>query len=156
MELLLASYEDLDLVEALYNQVRNKNYCVWNEYYPDRSNIDEDYNNKGLYVVKEEGSIIASLSVVVETEFDEFNWKEKDNICEISRVVVSLDYQNKKIGSFMIGEIIKILKNKYKSIHLAVEINNVPAIKLYKKFDFEYIDKTYMFEHYYYLYEKEL
>lgn len=31
----------------------------------------------------------------------------KDNICEILRVVVLLEYQNEKVRSFMINEIIK-------------------------------------------------
>jgi ribosomal protein S18 acetylase RimI-like enzyme len=76
------------------------------------------------------------------------------NPCEIARVVVNKNYQSKKIGEFMIKEIIKELKNKsFDSIRLAVEINHIPAIKLYEKCGFNRIGEHFMYEHHYYLYE---
>ena len=32
-------------------------------------------------------------------------------------------------------------------MHLAVKVINIPEIKIYNKFNFEYIDKAYMYGH---------
>jgi ribosomal protein S18 acetylase RimI-like enzyme len=54
----------------------------------------------------------------------------------------------------MINELIKQLnKLGYNSIRLAVEVNHIPAIKLYEKCGFKKVGTHFMYEHHYYLYE---
>ena len=54
----------------------------------------------------------------------------------------------------MINELInEVKKIGYNSIRLAVEINHIPAIKLYEKCGFKKVGTNFMYEHHYYLYE---
>lgn len=55
-------------------------------------------------------------------------------------IVVKKDNRNLGIGSKLLEEIIKISKSlKAKSITLEVNENNLPAIKLYKKYGFNQV-----------------
>ena len=57
---------------------------------------------------------------------------------EISYIEVKEDFRNKKIGSKLIEKIISIGKDKkISNITLEVNINNVNALKLYRKYGFE-------------------
>lgn len=57
--------------------------------------------------------------------------------CEIIDIFVLQEYRNKNIGSLLLEEFIK--NNLTKNITLEVNINNKPAINLYKKFGFEQV-----------------
>lgn len=155
MKLKLAEKEDLLIINDLYMSVRNTPYCVWNEYYPSMGEIEADFIAGTLYLIKENSNILGAVSVNPNNEMNEISFFTKvDNSCEIARVVVNRDYQNKRIGQFMINELIKELHKKgYNSIRLAVEVNHVPAIKLYEKCGFIRVGTHFMYEHYYYLYE---
>ena len=155
MKLQLAEINDLKYVNDLYISVRNTPFCVWNEYYPTNEEIECDYTAKTLYITKEDDSILGAVSVNPENEMNDLNCFTKVfKTCEIARVVVNPIYQNKKIGQFMINELIKELNKKgYNSIRLAVEVNHIPAIKLYEKCGFKKVGTHFMYEHHYYLYE---
>jgi len=57
---------------------------------------------------------------------------------EIAHILVIKEYQNKKIGSKLMEQVIEIGKNKnIMNITLEVKSNNVAAIKLYEKYNFE-------------------
>lgn len=157
MELMLLKEIEKEVVESLYNLVKGTKYCVWDEY-PGKFEIDNDYENNSLYVLKDNNKIIGAISINKENEMDDLDcWKIRNNTCEIARVVIHPDYQNKKLSIFMVNELINILKSKkISSIHLAAEINNLPAIKLYQRCNFEYVGDTFMYGHNYYLYEKVL
>ena len=59
---------------------------------------------------------------------------------ELSYIEVVEEYRNKKIGSLLIENLIKIAEErKVNNITLEVNINNEFAIKLYKKYDFEIV-----------------
>ena len=59
---------------------------------------------------------------------------------ELSYIEVIKEYRNKKIGSLLLEELIKIAEEKkIKNITLEVNINNEYAIKLYKKYNFEVV-----------------
>lgn len=156
MKLVHAKIDDLNYVNDLYISVRNTPYCVWNEYYPTFEEIESDFLASTLYLVKENDEILGAVSVNPINEMDEIDGFTKvDKPCEIARVVVNPLYQNRKIGAFMIDEIINVLISKgFDSVRLAVEINHVPAIKLYEKCGFKKVGSHFMYEHNYYLYEK--
>lgn len=155
MKLVHAEEQDKNIVNELYISVRNTPFCVWDEYYPTMEEIDNDLNANTLYIIKENDMVLGAVSVNPINEMDEISqFTKTSNPCEIARVVVNKNYQSKKIGEFMIKEIIKELKNKsFDSIRLAVEINHIPAIKLYEKCGFNRIGEHFMYEHHYYLYE---
>ncbi len=65
-------------------------------------------------------------------------WKAVDDI-HITNIVTAKKFRNQNIGSTMLLELIKIseTENNINSITLEVNSNNIPAIKLYEKFDFK-------------------
>lgn len=67
-------------------------------------------------------------------------WKSVDDI-HITNIVTAKKYRNKNIGSLMLSELIEMAKNKkgINSITLEVNSNNIPAQKLYEKFNFKVV-----------------
>lgn len=64
-------------------------------------------------------------------------WFAVDDI-HITNIVVKKRYRNKKIGTLILNNLIKLCENQaQKSITLEVNSNNVPAQKLYENFDFK-------------------
>ena len=58
----------------------------------------------------------------------------------VNNIVVKKSMRNKKIGSILLEKLIEISKEKNnKELTLEVNIKNIPAIKLYKKYNFEKI-----------------
>ena len=59
---------------------------------------------------------------------------------EIMNIAVRIDKRNLKIGSLLLEKLIDIAKNSNcSSINLEVNENNLPAINLYEKYNFERI-----------------
>ena len=64
-------------------------------------------------------------------------WQPIDE-AHITNIVTRKDKRKNKIGTRMLEELINISKNrKLKNITLEVNVNNIPAINLYKKYKFE-------------------
>ena len=159
MRLMLALKEDLSNVLSLYETVKKQKFCVWDDEYPTIEKIEYDFNHESLYVLKEENKVIGAISVNYENELDELIdvWLYTKDVCEIARVVIDPNYQNKGLGEFMINEMCKLLREKGKQcIHLAVAVNNLPAVRIYEKCGFLQDCTIYMYENHYYLYEKKL
>jgi ribosomal-protein-alanine N-acetyltransferase len=59
---------------------------------------------------------------------------------ELCYIEVSKEYRNKKIGSKLVEELIRIGQNKnIINITLEVSVDNQVAIKLYEKYDFKIV-----------------
>lgn len=56
---------------------------------------------------------------------------------EINYIFVKEEYRNMKIGSYLLKSMLD--KEKVKQITLEVNVNNINAIKLYKKFGFQIV-----------------
>ena len=81
-------------------------------------------------------------------------WTEVNNSCEIARIVIHKDYQGKGLAKTLVSLLIEEIKNlKYKSIHLAVHIDHVPAYKTYTYLSFKEVGTTFMYGHNYKLLE---
>lgn len=151
----LAKKEELDNILKLYKNAREEEFCVWNDEYPSQFEIDQDFNSNNLYVAVLDDEIIGALSIVEERELDEYNhWLIKDNIIEMARVVVSKYHHGKNIAKYMVLCAIQICKERnIKSIHIACQNENIPAIKTYKKVGFIFHGEYNIFGHNYYMCE---
>ena len=58
MELLKATPADIATVANIYDSVRNRGFCVWNENYPTAEHAMRDEKAGCLYVLKYDGKII--------------------------------------------------------------------------------------------------
>jgi len=57
---------------------------------------------------------------------------------DISNIVVHKNFRNNKIGSLLLESLIDLARNiKLKYLNLEVRESNIPAINLYKKYEFE-------------------
>jgi len=111
----------------------------WDEDYPNREIIEEDITNEALYVLEDQGRIIASISLVEEEpeEIKDLGW-EKARSCFLVRLCVAPEYQGKGIGGQVMKSISLIAKKKgYKATHhLAAEVNQA-ANRLYKRMGYK-------------------
>ena len=88
------------------------------------------------------GSII--LNHEPETVYYNINWKIVSDYCDIFVIhtfAIHPDYMKLGIGKALIDFAVEYsLQSNIKSIRLDVYENNIPAINLYKKCGFQYID----------------
>lgn len=86
-------------------------------------------NNTTTYILKNEDEIIGF--VILSICLDEI---------EILNICINKNYTNKGLGNYLLENILEILKNNnFSKVFLEVNINNIFAIKLYKKNDFKII-----------------
>lgn len=143
---------DIDEIECLYNDLndylaQNVNYPGWRrDVYPIRQNAEDGFNEQALYVVLEDERIVGTfiLRHRPEPAYNEVDWKNDfsyEEIYVIYTLAVHLSYLKHHIGDIIMEYIISLAeKEKMKAIRLDVYENNVPAIGLYEKHGFEYID----------------
>lgn len=92
--------------------------------------LEDEYNNDISYgfVAKNKMNDIIGFA---------FLWEPPYEI-HISNIVVKKSMRNNKIGSILLEKLIEIASQKKKDeITLEVNINNIFAIKLYEKYNFE-------------------
>ena len=94
--------------------------------------------------------IIGAISIVPNNEMDDIPlWKNKDNACEIARIVISKKHQGKGLAKTMVEYIFPICIHKgFTSIHLSCQRDNIPANKTYHKLGFEKVGEKYIIHGY--------
>lgn len=113
--------DDLYSLKENFNEKFDK---FWNH-----SILENDFkNNDSYYIVAKCNNEILGFAGYLKI-IDEIN---------ILNIVTRIDKRNLHIGSKMLEYIISTSKNeKANSITLEVNVNNIPAIKLYEKYNFE-------------------
>ncbi len=156
--LRLARADELDTVLALYKSVLGTPFCVWNENYPDRLELDHDFETENLYVFAEGDAVIGAVSVVPENELDHLDcWRVRDGAVELARIVISLDRRGHGLAATMLSELIARLDAAgVPSVHLSAAVTNIPSLKTYKKLGFDTVGEADLFGGHYYLLEKTL
>ncbi len=148
----LGQIKDIDELERLYNDIndyleKNVNYPGWKKgIYPIREDAIDGIKNNTLYVAKHNGKIIGSviLNDKPEPEYSQATWSfESDysDVIVIHTLVVHPLYLNRGLGEALLRFADKYsMKVKARSIRLDVYEKNIPAINLYEKLNFKYID----------------
>ncbi|MDE6101934.1 MAG: GNAT family N-acetyltransferase [Ruminococcus sp.] len=156
MNLRKAVQTDIDIIVELYRSVIGLNNSLWTADYPTRQNAVSDFRNGNLYVLENNNIIIGACSVESESVFENtYFWKINDGTqCEISRIVISPEYQGNGYAKIMVGKLIeKLAENGCKSVHLFVVKSNVPAVEAYKRLNFDFSGEYSMFGHEYFAME---
>lgn len=158
MELRLVKKDELDIILKLYKEAQESPFCVWNDEYPTKNEIDADYETNNLFVYVNNDEVVGAISIVPINEMDDcLEWKIKDNVCEIARIVISKKHHGKNLAYEMVKEIFDIcIKRSFKAVHLSCQKENIPAIKTYKKLGFNFVGEKFMYNYQYYLCEKNL
>lgn len=148
----LGQANDIDELEQLYNDLndylaKGVNYPGWLKgIYPVRKNAIDGIDHGNLYVARHHGKIIGSviLSHVPEPAYYKAKWEfESDysDVLVIYTFVIHPDFLRCGVGSAIIDFSIELaIKSHIRSIRLDVYEGNIPAIRLYEKSGFKYID----------------
>lgn len=155
----LATEADKAEVLALYKIQLGREFCPWNEYYPGEEEIDYDLSRDSLVVMREDGRIIAAISLDKDEAVEELPyWTEALKPGgELSRLAVLPKYQNRGIAREMLVKGMELLKERgYKSVHFLVNRLNVKALKSYEKIGFNTVGECFIFEQNMLCYEKKL
>ncbi|EPY2303237.1 TPA: GNAT family N-acetyltransferase [Clostridium sporogenes] len=148
----LGKVNDIDELEQLYNDLndylaKGVNYPGWIKgIYPVRQNAIDGIKHGNLYVLKYNGKIIGSVILNHEPEsaYHKAKWEFESDYSDVLVVytfVVHPKFLKCGVGkSLMDFSIEHSIKLGAKSIRLDVYEGNTPAIKLYKKCGFKYID----------------
>lgn len=148
----LGKTTDIDELEQLYDDLNDYlsagvNYPGWKKgIYPVRQNAVSGIENGNLYVAKHNEKIVGSiiLSHVPEPAYHKAKWNincDYSEVLVIYTFVVHPNFLKCGVGKALIDFAVKQgIKTNIKSIRLDVYEGNMPAIKLYEKCGFEYID----------------
>ena len=114
------------------NEISSKLKEEFDEFWNRNVLEDELKNPNSKYIVALENEQVVGYAGI---------WSVLDE-AHITNIVVKKDYRNKKIGTMLLEELIKIAKSeKIRILTLEVNINNNIAINLYKKYNFKEVGK---------------
>lgn len=143
---------DIDELEKLYDDLNDYlsatiNYPGWIKgIYPIRKNAVTGIDNKSLFIARFDNKIVGSIILdhLPEKAYNDIVWKldvDYNHIFVIRTFVVNPSYLQMCVGRALIDYTFELARNSgIKSIRLDVYEKNLPAISLYKKCGFEYID----------------
>lgn len=155
----MAQKGDKEEVLRLYKMQLGREFCPWNEYYPGMDTIEFDLSRDALFVMREDGRILAAFSIDLDEQVEalEFWNKELAPGGEISRLAVHPDFQNQGIARQMLQKAMKVLKERgYKSIHFLVNRTNQKALRSYAALGFNTVGEVFMYNQPMLCYEKAL
>ncbi len=143
---------DIDELERLYNDLNDFlnsdiNHPGWIKgVYPTRKIAEAGINEQTLYVARQEERIIGSIILNHQPEptYHTVSWSiesDYNKIFVIHTLAVHPDFLKTGTGKKLISFACELGKElNIQAIRLDTYENNIPAIKLYEKFGFKYID----------------
>lgn len=148
----LGTEADIDELEQLYDCLNDHlsatvNYPGWRKgLYPVRQTAEEGVDEGGLYVAVYKDKIIGSMILRHKPEpaYLPVKWTmdlEYEEVLVIYTFVVHPDYLGQGVGRELL-EYASIVgrQSNIKALRLDVNTDNLPAIRLYEKCGFHYID----------------
>jgi ribosomal protein S18 acetylase RimI-like enzyme len=150
----LAQETDAQVVFALYNAMIGTPGCTWSDDYPTADLVERDIQTGSLYILRDlQGNLIAAAAAGPDDELADMPW-DMQNPCELARVAVTLPYQSRGVGSYLLQSVIADVKARgFDGIRMLVSINNPHALALYDKNGFTRLDKVHMYNYDFYRYQ---
>lgn len=135
MKIKDVSLKDLDLIFKLEQEIFKENAFT-------KTLIKQLIKENEIFLKLEKRGIVKELIGYVIVV------KKCKDTANIINFLINIKYQNKGYGSFLLQETIEKVKNheEIKKIILNVKINSI-AIKLYKKFNFQIVQKLVNYYH---------
>jgi ribosomal protein S18 acetylase RimI-like enzyme len=143
---------DIDEIECLYNKLneylsQHVNYPGWIKgIYPIRQDAEDGVNEDALFVVIDDDRIAGTfiLRHTPEPAYNTVDWGVElpyEKIYVIYTLAVAPEWLGNHVGDLIMDFIIDYAQQKnMKAIRLDVYSQNTPAIRLYEKHGFQYID----------------
>ncbi len=152
-----ATFDDKDTIFKLYRSLVGLPGCAWSDEYPTEDNVIEDISNNSLYCLcSHKGDIVAAAFVGETGELDHLEWdKRVKKPCELARIGVSREHQNKGIGSMILCKVMEAAQSRgYDGVRMLVSKANPAALAMYDKNGFSRVGETIMFDIDWFCYEK--
>lgn len=152
MEIVKGTVNEIEELECLYDELNDYlaahiNYPGWKKgVYPIKEDAVTGIEEGTLYVIKEGDRIAGSviLSHIPEKAYSNADWGidlDYKDVLVIYTFAIHPDYLKKGVGKKFMEFIIRHSEEQHiKAIRLDVYEKNIPAISLYKKYGFQYID----------------
>ena len=160
LTIAMAAPADADAVLRLYREQLGRPYCFWTEDYPGPDTIAFDLSRDALFVMKDErGEIIAAISAEEDEDVDRLEcWDPSlQPGGEYARLAVSPARQNRGLARKMVSHILSVLNERgFRSVHILVNRDNLPAIRAYAHFGFRLVGECRMYDQHFLCYEKDL
>lgn len=155
-----ATAEDAKAILALYDSVRDCDFCAWNDHYPTMQEIEFDLSRDSLFVMKESGGrIVAAVSLDLDENVEQLECWSRELLPggELSRLAVARDMQNHGIARTMLLYGMDVLKTRgMKSAHFLVAKTNKIALLSYAHLNCSVVGECELYESEYLCYEKAL
>ena len=161
MDLVLrfAKEDELPLVWEMYQDAKSYDGCVWNDEYPDKELLIEDFKNGNLCVFVLKNKIIGAISIEFDDELDNFDcWKvQSEKSVSFARVVIAKDFLGQGYGTKMVEKLLNVFEQSdWGVVRILVSPKNLSAMAIYKKLGFEFLCIKNVFEQDFWLCEKAL
>lgn len=139
---------DSDAVLSLYHTLIGVDGCTWSNDYPTAEDVSCDVANRSLYVLTATGGAI--IAAAFAGACDELEGLEcfsgMDKPCDVARVGVLRDLQNKGLGEYMIkSSLFRAGERGFRSARLLVSKANPHAMRLYGKCGFTLCGEAHMY-----------
>lgn len=157
MELKVAKIEDLERICQFYQDVCE--HQAFDEYgadwhwgiYPDCKCIQDHIEASEIYYLENQNDVCA-VSVVVRKEdemYQNAQWKyamNESSVAVFHLLAIHPKHRSKKLGTLLVESLFALLKQSgIEVIHLDVVKGNLPAIRLYEKSGFEFLEERDVF-----------
>ncbi len=154
-----AQESELSVVWGLYRSAIGTPGNTWSDQYPTEEMMKEDYAAGDLYVVEDDGKVVAAISRDRDDAVAALScWsKVATPSAEVARIVVSGECRGRGIGPWMVGQMAKELRSRgYRSMHLLVSKGHERAQRCYAKQAFVCVGETNLYDGDWWCYEKDL
>ena len=144
--------QDINALENLYNDLNDYlasgiNYAGWKKgIYPTREEAVEGVRHQTLYVAKQNGEIAGTiiLNHKPETAYSNAKWSFESDYTDVFVVhtfAIHPRYMKCGVGKLLLDFAADLAsKSNLKAIRLDVFEGNTPAIRLYEKCGYKYVD----------------
>lgn len=140
----LATQEDLKAIMNIINEIKiemkKDNNPQWHDGYPLESDFLEDINNKELYVLEDNNTVVALMCIQKDTTDQYFNVPERTLASSfiLHRLAVSLKYQHQGYAQklFQFAENLAIENNVF-LLRADTEKSNKKMNQLFQKLNFQ-------------------
>lgn len=160
IKLYQAAENEIEEITKLYEQAKGSEYCTWDEHYPNIEITRQDLKRNDLFCMKTEtGEIVGAISIDDDKEVEGLScWSDKlKPSVEIARLVVKMEWQNKKIAAAMLEELLKVIADRgIKGAHYLVDKKHKKALSAYKKLNFERVGESTLYDGNWWCYEREV
>ena len=116
-------------------RMAEKDIFQWDEYYPNKSVLQNDIEKGHMNVLENAGTVIGFI-VFNEDQYPgykDISWSYAGRILAVHRLVIDPAYQGKKLSSLLMDYAEQVAASKgYDAVRLDAFVNNPAAIALYE------------------------